>query len=225
MEFSDDPRKIDRLIRFCKENGLKDEAFILKVVKVQQSSHQVWKGAKELLKQTDRTTRSNLAWLSSPPVPMTSSGPTHDVEIILLQIGHYSRYYCSQLSAACFPPESRQSAEFNAKDLFRLLFFWKLAFRALDFWTLIDHDQFRLRRGETWSSAAVLNSACDLVRALLIEEEPMLIPCVVSIFTDQRHYWSNEVPSLIHGFLTQIAATMLGKPHEIITGLGKSPIT
>ena len=97
-----------------------------------------------------------------------------------------------------------------------LLFQRKPPCNSTSFWNLVDYVQYLLHLGEIQLSFTLLDLASSMFRHLLVEQDPLLIPHLVSIFANKLEYWSNtESRSRFHEFVVQMAAIVLENSHPI----------
>lgn len=217
-ELKNRPVPVRRLVRFCKENGLKDEELILDAVKAQQITREASERTSQDISHEDRSLHRNPAWPIDPPPPLTIDGETQNGEIILLQIGHYfESYLFSQRGQGYLSQPGHGSPMSSAKDWAELRIFHRMPpSNPNSVWNLIDFGQYSLHIGEIQLGFGILDFACGRVRQLLIEQCPLLIPHLVSIFANDLSYWSNlESQSRLHDFVLEMAAVVLGDIHPV----------
>jgi hypothetical protein len=220
--------KVQRLIRFCKQKGIKVEEHILGAFKAQQSVVRDREQQCQIARHDDYNEHRNPAWPSKAPAPLMTRGEMQNAEIILLQIGHYfESYFFSQVGLAYLSQINQQDPTPDAESWEKLLLFHRTPpCNSASLWNLMDHGQHLLFLGETQLSFAIFDRACTMVRHLLQEHDPLLIPHVVSIFANRLAYWSNtELRDRFHEFVVEMATVILGVSHPItvIISLLKNP--
>lgn len=218
LEFGDRPAKIHRLVRFCKENGLKDEELILDSFKGSTATPEGKEQGRQVIRHEQRRAPRSPPWLLCPSPPLIARGEMRNAEIILLQIGHYYESYSNlDVGRFQFLREVWEIPMSRAERWHKLFQHYQAAgFTSTALWNSIDSAQRLLHLGQTQLGFSEFNHACSKVRGLLLLEDPLLIPHVVSMFANKLDHWSNmERRNRFHDFVVAMAAVTLGDSHPI----------